>query len=296
VDLSFPPGSSVNDGIPAKQYLGHPLHFTLPSHEAFESLIRRKGPGCQLYKRDLSRAYRQIPVDPYDYHMLGFTWRASFYFDAVFPFGLRSAAMACQRTTNAISYIHAAQGYDCVNYIDDFGGAETPDEAEQAFQSLGSTFQHLGLAESVEKATPPCTNMTFLGIGYDTLKMTKSVTQERLADTLLELDVWLGKKRATKQEIQVLLGKLAFVAICVQPGRVFLSRIITTLKGLRRQHHRTRLSSDFKKDVRWWRTFLPEFNGTSLIKDPSRRTLPDTPTTDACLTGCGGTFNRQYFH
>jgi len=78
VDLSFPPGSSVNDGIPAKQYLGHPLHFTLPSHEAFESLIRRKGPGCQLYKRDLSRAYRQIPVDPYDYHMLGFTWGIAF--------------------------------------------------------------------------------------------------------------------------------------------------------------------------------------------------------------------------
>ncbi|KAI8482867.1 cytoplasmic pattern recognition receptor signaling pathway in response to virus [Branchiostoma belcheri] len=153
VDLSFPPGSSVNDGISSTQYLGDPLHLTLPSHEAFESLIRQKGPGCLLFKRDLSRAYRQIPVDPHDYHLLGFTWQDNFYYDTSFPFGLRSAAMACQRTTNAVAYIHASQGYKCVNYIDDFGGAETPENAQRAFDALGTTFDELGLAESADKAT-----------------------------------------------------------------------------------------------------------------------------------------------
>ncbi|KAI8490613.1 hypothetical protein Bbelb_318810 [Branchiostoma belcheri] len=29
-------------------------------------------PGCLMLKRDLSRAYRQIPMDPHDYDLLGF--------------------------------------------------------------------------------------------------------------------------------------------------------------------------------------------------------------------------------
>ena len=56
----------------------------------------------RLYKRDLKRAYRQFPVDPLDYPLLGYCLKHSLYFDLVLPMGLRSAAMACQRITNAV--------------------------------------------------------------------------------------------------------------------------------------------------------------------------------------------------
>ncbi|CAH1257542.1 Hypp1851 [Branchiostoma lanceolatum] len=296
VDLSFPPGSSVNSGIPAQEYLGDQFTLTLPSYDAFEELLRAKGQGCLMFKRDLSRAYRQIPVDPHDYHLLGYRWRNGYYFDSSFPFGLRSAAMACQRTTNAVSFVYSQQGYSCVNYIDDFGGADTPTRAKEAFRVLGDIFDTLGLEESADKATPPSTQMTFLGVGYDSDKMSKEVTPDRLSDTLSDLKLWTTKKRATKREIQAILGKLSFISACVTPGRVFLSRIITTLKGLRSNHHRARLNSEFRKDIQWWLRFLPAFNGVSLIHDLPGRGLPDVPTTDACLTGCGGTFQQECFH
>ena len=88
LDLSFPPGASVNDGIPKDSFLDEPFHLSLPRSADFADLIIAKGPGCFLFKKDLKRAYRQIPVDPKDYIFLGYQWNDFLYFDLVLPFGL----------------------------------------------------------------------------------------------------------------------------------------------------------------------------------------------------------------
>ncbi len=46
--------------------------------------------------------------------------------------GLHSAALICQRLTNAVTYIYNKQGWSVVNYLDDFGGAEVWEKAEEA--------------------------------------------------------------------------------------------------------------------------------------------------------------------
>ena len=73
-------------------------------------------------------------------------------------------------------------GYHCMNYIDDFGGAETPDKSAAAFQTLGSHLADLGLDTSPDKASPPATIMVFLGVLVYTNKMTVSVSPERLQE------------------------------------------------------------------------------------------------------------------
>ena len=104
VDLSFPQGCSVNAGIATDTYLGEEFKQRLPGVDALLDIIRLKGRHCHLFKLDLSRAYRQLRIDPRDYHLLGFRHRGSFYFDIAPPFGLRSSAMMCQRTTNAVTF------------------------------------------------------------------------------------------------------------------------------------------------------------------------------------------------
>lgn len=59
MDLSFPPGQSVNSGIPSDTYLGEPFTLRLPGIDALLALICTKGPGCHIFKKDLSQAYRQ---------------------------------------------------------------------------------------------------------------------------------------------------------------------------------------------------------------------------------------------
>ena len=60
LDLSFPPGRSVNDDIPKDTFLDVLSHLTLPRSADLVNLILSKGPGSFLYKKDLKRAYRQM--------------------------------------------------------------------------------------------------------------------------------------------------------------------------------------------------------------------------------------------
>ncbi|KAI8514479.1 hypothetical protein Bbelb_070700 [Branchiostoma belcheri] len=126
--------------------------------------------------------------------------------------------------------------------------------------------------------------------------MVKRVPQFRLEEVRLLLDAWIDKKKALKRELQSLIGKLVFVSACVAPGRLFISRMLEVLRSVRRSHHRIRLSRDFKLDVRWWRRFMTLFNGVSLLT-PDICCAPDeVVATDACLTGCGGICNGEFFH
>ena len=45
--------------------------------------------------------------------------------DRVLPMRLRSSAQICQRVSTAVSYMYYKLGYMAVNYLDDYGGAET---------------------------------------------------------------------------------------------------------------------------------------------------------------------------
>ena len=91
VDLSWPSSSSVNDGIPSDSFLGEPLDLTYPTIDAIVDVIASLGRGSLLYKRNLRKAYRQFPVDPRDYYLLGYTWDGKFYFDTVLTMGLTMA-------------------------------------------------------------------------------------------------------------------------------------------------------------------------------------------------------------
>ena len=94
--------------------------------------------------KDLQRAYRQLPVDPKDYKYLGFTCKGGVYFDLRCPFGLRSSALICQQTTQAVIHIFRQDGHSADVYLDNFYGAEHPDTAQLAFDRLGQLFSELG--------------------------------------------------------------------------------------------------------------------------------------------------------
>ena len=136
LDLSFPEGSSINEGISKDFYLGSKTILTFPRVDDLVDLIKLKGRHCHLYKRDLKRAYRQIPVDLSDAPLLGYCFEGRYNFDEYLSMGLRSAAYICQRVTNAIRFMCQMLHIAIVNYLDDFAGAEQPDLALKSFQEL----------------------------------------------------------------------------------------------------------------------------------------------------------------
>ena len=183
MDLSFPEGSSVNDGIPKESYLGDPFKLHYPTTDNLIHLMNRHGAGCLLYKVDIKRCYRWIPVDPYDFHLLGLSWCNEFYFDTKIPFGVRTGAMAAQRTTNALMHIYRNKGFDGVNYIDDIGSAECPAKANEGYEALVDLVQDLGFVVAKDKCSPPSTSMVFLGKTFDSDTMSISIPQKKLDDS-----------------------------------------------------------------------------------------------------------------
>ncbi|KAL9959290.1 hypothetical protein ACROYT_G032601, partial [Oculina patagonica] len=146
------------------------------------------------------------------------------------PFGLRSATIACQRTTKAAAFILNNHGIMADVYIDDFYGAAQPTSSHHAFACMNRLFSELGLQASPEKDTPPSCEMTCLGVQINTASMVLTVPQFRLQDLQAELSSWSHKTSCTRKDLQRLLGKLAFVTSCVRPGRAFMCRLINTLK------------------------------------------------------------------
>ena len=201
VDLSFPPGKAVNEGIDKKTYMGETISWNLPGVDDLVGLIKFKGKGCGLFKRDLRRAYRQIPVDPGDIHLLGYHWRDQVYVDRTLPMGLRSAAYICQRVTNIVTYILGQKGVRVVNYLDDIAGCENWDCAQAGFDQMGEVLEQMGLQEASNKATAPSCRMTFLGVLFDTCSMTLAVTPDRLDNSWTELRLWLNRQHCTMRQL-----------------------------------------------------------------------------------------------
>lgn len=128
LDLSFPLGCSVNDNISKDIYLGEKLEVTYPNIDDLVGILKNKGRGSLMFKKDFKRAYRQFPIFPGDLHLVGFNWNGYLFADRVLPMGLRSSAQICQRITTSITFMYFKLGYMMVNYLDDFGEAETKEK------------------------------------------------------------------------------------------------------------------------------------------------------------------------
>ena len=167
LDLSFPFGGSVNKGIPKDTYLGLEAKLEFPKVDDFAFIIFSLRRGCGMFKVDLSRYFRQLPLDPGDYSLIGYVIDGDIYFDKVLPMGMRSAPYIAQRVTNTIAYIHRKLKFFLLNYVDDFIGAETKQMIWAAYQALTALLAELRVDISQEKLVPPTTRLEFLGITFD---------------------------------------------------------------------------------------------------------------------------------
>lgn len=295
VDLSFPEGSSVNDGIPKDTYLDQPTNLHFPSVDTLAEIVRQKGRGALMLKKDLKSAYKQLPVCPGDWPLCAISWSNSLFVYIREMFGLRTSALACQRTTSCVTYLFAKAGYHCCNYLDDFGGADTPDRAQLAYQMLELLLQKLNLWENTQKAALPSTSMTFLGIQLDSTNFTLTIPPDKLKAARELLHSWSLKSAMSKTDIQSLLGTLQHLCCCIRGGRIFLNRMLNTLRSMNQSQRSYQLDSEFRRDLFWWETFLDTFNGVSIMQELHWSQPDDIFASDACLSGAGGFSDGRYF-
>ena len=120
------------------------------------------------------------------------------------------------------------------------------------------------IAQSVNKLEPPTRKLICLGIEFDLEAHCIRIPPEKLQEITDLCALWSNKSSATRRQLQSLLGKLLYISKCVRPARLFVNRMLQTLKQSP-PSGRVPLSPAFHKDLQWSNTTLPSFNGVVLF-------------------------------
>ena len=288
-DGSRPEGSGMNS-------------YSIPQSVKFQSVkdaCDLAKPNYYMAKVDLQAAYRSVPIHPDDYNTTGLQWTFSdnknpcYLFDSRLPFGSNKGPGIFHRLSQAIRRSMVRKGFKgTVAYIDDFFiTAATYDECNHWLSVLIRLVRKLGFYVSWKKTVGPTQRLTFLGVQIDTTNCSLSLDNDKLSKLHTQLLAFRKRKRASKQQLQSLLGSLSWASNVIRGGRFFLRRVINTMQPLKHQRHKTKLSLDFFKDLQWWISFLSVFNGTAYYSE-----FVEHVHVDACNLAAGAFWAGNWFY
>jgi hypothetical protein len=274
---------------------------TSVKYSTLDSALNHVSSGAFLSKVDLSEAYRSVPINPYCYNLTGLHWTFSghaettYLFDARLPFGSAMSCRIFQSLSDAVVRIMERKGHVVCSYIDDFMViADNKLDCEAGLNCLVELLENLVFLINWHKVAFPAQIMTFLGIEINCMTRTLSLPASKVAEVKSLLVSWSLKKKCTKHELQVLIGKLNWCAKVVRGGRTFMRNLINLLPLVHEPYHYVRLSSGAKSDIEWWLVGLSKFHGSTPF-------LCDIPppissfATDACMQGGAGHFGGDWF-
>ena len=314
-DCSFPAGQAVNDGIPLDQYCGEAYRCQLPTIWEFLAQVREIGvENVMLSKVDLSRGYRQLPIDPADWEKQLFYLEGLGYFlDTCGIFGCRSCGMFMKRTNQALAWaavntsVELDQGPQqqlggvvreehsvaaspetsraVSTYIDDTLFATHRACAMSVWENTLSVFEatNVTLSSTPGHVSPPARSVMALGFFVDCDAGTVSIPQVKLVELVALAGEVLESGGATRKVLQVLLGRLARLIMIVREGRRFIGRLLTLIQGpVVPPSQFIALTEDARLDLQWWLLHGPSLNARTLI------TLPTLPRESVYLVdACG---------
>ena len=292
--LSWPRGSSVNDGIPDSE-----AHISYDMFErAIEDLLK-SGPGSLMAKLDLCEAFHQIPVRASQWHLLGITWATRFYFMVVLTFGLKSAPYIFNLFAEALHWIIQRHIPACLrHYLDDFlmifPPSESPTVSKAAVEWVMALGTQLGLQFQESKTVWPSATIEFLGLILDSDRMEARLPADKLKFLHSLLERWTTMVTCTYREVTELGGFLQFCSQVIPSSRTFLRRIFDFTSTFNGSHFiRRHIPSGVHSDIHWWLVFSQHWNGVRLLQ-PQRSTYH--VYTDASGTkGMGGVFQNLWF-
>ena len=102
----------------------------------------------------------------------------------------------------------------------------------------------------------------------------------------LGIDIGINTKTISITKEKHLLGKLLYIQKCVKPSHIFVNRISASFRN---DSHSTKiyLTPDFHKDIQWFLTFVPSYNGITFIRknsvDPIQSLYLYVCLTESCL-------------
>ncbi|XP_065195787.1 uncharacterized protein LOC135827188 [Sycon ciliatum] len=222
-------------------------------------------------------AFRNVPVHPDDWSLLGMVWQGHYYVDKMLPFQLRLSPALFNTVAELVCWIlrHNYSIHDLEHYLDDYTGVAPPSSSVhcstaaiqkatflQVFDNLGIPF-----ATGAEKAVRTATVVTVLGIEVDSIEQVMRLPDEKLSVMLEALNDWSTRASCTKRKLLTLIGTLSFAAKVVSPGRTFIRRVIGLSCPAPSLQSVIHIDTEAHLDIEWWRCFAANENGKLFFHD-----------------------------
>lgn len=293
-DLSFPHGSSVNDGI-ARTY----ATVQYENLDTVIGLVKKCGRGALVAKCDVEEAFRQIPVHPSDYNLLGFTWMNKFYYDKRLAMGCASSCQIFERFSCALQWIilKFCPNAKVSHILDDFifVGNPTSNNCQSQLDCFENICDQIGLPIKHSKTVCPCTDILVHGLQINTISMSTSLPIDKIEKIINLLGDFSRRKKISLVALQSICGLLNFACKAIVPGRPFLRRILNLTIGLTRPFHHVRVNGEARADALAWLQFLEPFNGVSMfLNDPWLLSETLQLGTDASGIGYAAVFGARW--
>ena len=150
-----------------------------------------------MAKTDIKSAFRILPINPQDYHLLGIKWSGQYY-DKCMPMGCSSSCKTFETFSTAVEWI-AQDKLGIANHIhllEDFLLIQTIES--QCSRSLGLFLElcdFLGIRMAPEKTFGPSTILTFAGVELDTIHCESRLPEDKLLKCKQLIDEFIKKRR-----------------------------------------------------------------------------------------------------
>lgn len=298
VDLSAPHDNpshpSLNELINKEDY-----SLSYVTIDSAIKIIKKLGKGAWLTKTDIKDAFKLIPVKDNLYPFYGVKWNSQYYFYTRLVFGSRSSPKIFDTLSEAVCWI-LENNYGVANILhllDDFLAIDSPiADADRTMAVFTLVFNKLGIPLSHNKTVGPVTELEYLGVLLDSVKMEARLPLDKVERIKNLLVSFMNRKSCTKRELLSLLGHLNFASRVIYPGRAFVSYLISLSTTVTSLHHHVKLTSECRLDIKMWALFLEQWNGISFFLDENETEAAEFQFfTDATPTGYGGYFNGKWF-
>ena len=293
--LSYPHGSSVNDGIP-KEFSS--VHYTTIS-QAIMYLVQL-GSFTYMAKSDIKSAFRIVPIHPDDYHLLGMKWNGKYYFDHCLPMGASSSCLIFEKFSTALNWVIDKYSSNTIilHVLDDFLFLSKKEvSCNNTLDKFLDICNDIGVPIAPDKTFRPTQFLQFLGIDLDTKNMTASIPADKIHKFITLLEEFLMTKSVTLRKLQSLTGMLNFACGVIAPARAFSRRLYNLSCGVSKPYHHVKITREVKLDLLVWRTFLTKYNSKTFFLDMIWKNSNVIQFhTDASTTiGYGGVFKNNWF-
>ena len=268
-NLSYTKLASVNKAIPKEL-----CRVSYENLDHCVAIIAKLGRFSRISKCDIESAFRVLPVDKRDFHLLGFSWKnqegkVQYFHDMSLPMGSSISCCAFEEFSSSLQWILKKKlGVLFMSHILDdflFFGPHKSDICQKQLDIFLSLAKHLHIPIKPSKTVLPTTVAELHGIQVSTETMQLSLPPDKLQKALSIIKQLCSQQKASVKQIQSAVGFLNFCTKIVPSGRPFLRRLIDLIKGSPEQWYKVRLTKGVKQDLLVWRDFLINFNGRTII-------------------------------